>query len=134
MPGDVKASIWPEPNGCGVYSKNDAETFEYRDSVLWVECCVIQVGADTWLQSASYAYHCSPASSGTCGSYSPIRHDRWGNDAKSRDEALERLRSRVISYVATGRYEKHSKASLVAWDSVERWVFGIGRQADLFGG
>lgn len=126
---------WPQPNDCGVYSKSDAEIFNYQDSVLWVECCVIQVGADTWLQSASYAYHAAGFSSGsgTRGCFSPISRDRWGNDAKSRDEALERLRGRVISYVATGRHEKHSKAALAAWSAVEQWLFGVGRQVDMFG-
>jgi len=124
---------WPEPNKRGVYNKEDAEVFRYEDKYLYVEGHILQIDSDTWLAVASYDLKYIPVNSGTMGCRSPLKRSSLKCDPSSRAEAIEVMNHKIMDYVKTGLSERHSKASVNSWHSVDAWCFNIDRQLALFG-
>lgn len=122
---------WPVPNACGVYSKEDAETFIFENKHVQVIAYLLRVEADTWLHAVSFSLKVLPEDGCTAGRYAPLK--AWDRlKSNTREDALEHIRKEIAAIVQTGQREININAWSSTWLQLDVWGFNIDRQFELF--
>ena len=129
---------YPQPNEYGVYDKDDAIEYAYKDRLIHLTVHILQVEENVWLYAVSFTKK-SEGGGGTMGLGSPIAKVKDVNkiagqvDPATAHHALSCARQKVGQIAATGKSESEgARHWIAAWRKVDVWGVNLARQPDLF--
>lgn len=128
--------MWPQPNKHGVYEKDQANSYAFEDSRIYLVIHCLKIESHVWVFSFSYSKKIE-CKSGTMGVGSPlmrvneISRKRGERDCISEQECLDRARLQVKKMVSTG-LERGAPSWRPTYTKIDKWVSELGKQYDLF--